>query len=227
MSHESHQESDGTLHTVPAAHRTVSDHSKTRNCAQIIISIVNFVFHECRRRTCISSLSSVHPRSEYFFPQQAAYSYLNFSTDPLEAPESLSARIRNSYARETLCQRVFNKIKEWFLRFLTYLSWKLWGSSCRSLIPFPFVPIVYSSILSRYSSYRCTNVVTYLVEDEVMRAAFTGILRGSGLALINRPSWSRTVRSGASIKPMLSRQSFEKQTTCPNQNFRPRYDFNR
>jgi hypothetical protein len=35
MSLESDQESGGTLHTVPAAHRTVSDHSKTRNVLKL------------------------------------------------------------------------------------------------------------------------------------------------------------------------------------------------
>jgi hypothetical protein len=97
--------------------------------------IVNFVVHECRRRTWISS---VHPRSEYSFFQRAAYSYLaRSSTDSLEAPQSLGARIGNLPTRETMCQRVFNKMKEWFLRFLNYLSWELcsssWSFICRSL----------------------------------------------------------------------------------------------
>ena len=54
--------------------------------------------------------------------QRAAYPSSNDSTDSLEAPESLNARIRNSPSQEKLCQRVFNKLKEWFNRFLSYLS---------------------------------------------------------------------------------------------------------
>ena len=53
------------------------------------------------------------------------YPYLTYSTDSLEAPESISARIRNLPARrdsENLCQHVFNKLKEWFNRFLSYFS---------------------------------------------------------------------------------------------------------
>ena len=75
----------------------------------IYMSIVTFLFHECRRcTTCISSLPSVHPRSEIF--RQAAYRYFTCSTDPLEASEIF----RDRPAEENLCQRVFNKLKMWF-----------------------------------------------------------------------------------------------------------------
>ena len=54
--------------------------------------------------------------------QQVAYLDSNGTTDSLEVPESVGARSENSPSQEKLCQCVFNKLKEWFNRFLSYLS---------------------------------------------------------------------------------------------------------
>ena len=55
------------------------------------------------------------------FQRAAYYPDSNGSTDSLEAP-SLSTGIMNSPSWEKLYKRVFNKLKEWFNRFLSYLS---------------------------------------------------------------------------------------------------------
>ena len=126
--------------------------------------------------------------------QRTAYPYSNCSTNPLETPEPLGARIRNSPAQEKLCQRVFKRLKGWFNRFFSYFSWNLcsssWTFTYRSLST-SLLPILLSScslriicILSGYSSYRNKNVVVYLVEDEVMRTAFAGALWGTTAAFI-------------------------------------------
>ena len=72
------------------------------------------------------SVEDVYPISRVLTQDQRTTSR---PTDSLEAPESLSARIRNSPAQKKLRQRVFNKLKGWFNRFFNYLSWKLCSSS--------------------------------------------------------------------------------------------------
>ena len=68
----------------------------------------------------------VYPPSRVFTQdlnfQRDAYPSSNYSTHSLETPESLSARIRNSLVVEKLCQRIFNMLKVWFNRFLSYFS---------------------------------------------------------------------------------------------------------
>jgi len=144
----------------------------------------------------------VYPPSRVFTQglnfKRAAYPYSNCSTESSEAPEPLSARIRDSPTQEKLCQRIFKKLKRWFNRFLCYLSWKLRSSrlqvsswtfympfTYRRFYPFFFVPCEYLCILSGYSSYQNKNVVGYLEEYEVMWTASTGALRGTGLVFIN------------------------------------------
>ena len=74
------------------------------------------------------SVEDVYPPSRVFTQdlnfQRATYPYSNCSTDSLEAEalESISVKIRNSPAQEKLCQWVYNKLKGWFNRFLSYLS---------------------------------------------------------------------------------------------------------
>ena len=67
----------------------------------------------------------VYPSSQAFTHdqnfQRATYPDSNCSTQSLEAPESDSARIRNLPAQEKLCKRVFNKLKGWLNRLLSYL----------------------------------------------------------------------------------------------------------
>jgi hypothetical protein len=96
---------------VPAARRTVSNHSNITN------NVLQPLFQQSTSSSI--SLENIYPPSRFFSRDCS-----NHSTNSLDEPEFLEPGVTNSAtetpAQENFYQYMYNKIKAWLDRLLTY-----------------------------------------------------------------------------------------------------------